>query len=45
MSRNAGGSTGDLSDDSYVAELLAKEARDSSLKYSALGLAAYMPKR
>lgn len=31
--------------DDYVAQLLAKDARDSSLKYSALGMQAYMPRR
>ncbi|RAL05124.1 uncharacterized protein BO80DRAFT_373647 [Aspergillus ibericus CBS 121593] len=36
---------GDPSDDAYVAQVLAREARDSSLKYSAHGLEAYMPKR
>ncbi|BDD63400.1 hypothetical protein MAP00_008295 [Monascus purpureus] len=40
-----GESIGDLSDDDYVARLLAREARDSSLKYSSQGLEAYMPKR
>ncbi|KAJ5712289.1 hypothetical protein N7493_008757 [Penicillium malachiteum] len=32
-------------DDDYVARVLAKEARDSSQKYSTEGLGAYMPKR
>lgn len=32
-------------DDDYVAQLLAQDAKNSSLKYSALGLQAYMPKR
>ena len=31
----------DLLTDDYVAELLAKEASDCSLKYSAMGLDAY----
>ncbi|KAJ9361830.1 hypothetical protein C8Q69DRAFT_494402 [Paecilomyces variotii] len=31
--------------DDYVAQLLAKDARDSSLKYSALGMQAYMHRR
>ncbi|PWY92888.1 hypothetical protein BO70DRAFT_358004 [Aspergillus heteromorphus CBS 117.55] len=35
----------DPSNDDHVAELMAREARDSSLKYSARGLEAYMPKR
>ncbi|PYH84862.1 hypothetical protein BO82DRAFT_351653 [Aspergillus uvarum CBS 121591] len=34
-----------LDDDDYVAQVLAREARDSSLKYSAQGLEAYMPRR
>ncbi|KAL2009049.1 hypothetical protein VTN00DRAFT_7243 [Thermoascus crustaceus] len=33
------------SDDDYVAQLLAKDARESSIKYSALGMQAYMPRR
>ncbi|KAL4821020.1 hypothetical protein BDW67DRAFT_76306 [Aspergillus spinulosporus] len=36
---------GDPDNDNYVAEVLAKEARDSSLKYSTLGMEAYMPAR
>ncbi|KAJ5718703.1 hypothetical protein N7488_004349 [Penicillium malachiteum] len=32
-------------DDDYVARVLAKEARDSSQKYTTEGLGAYMPKR
>lgn len=36
---------GDLSSDDYVAQVLAREARDNSLKYSTQGLEAYMPKR
>ncbi|KAJ6114866.1 hypothetical protein N7486_000644 [Penicillium sp. IBT 16267x] len=32
-------------DDLYVAEVLAKEARDSSQKYSTQGLGAYMPRK
>lgn len=31
--------------DEYVAQLLASEAKDTSLKYSALGLDAYLPRR
>ncbi|KAI9041385.1 uncharacterized protein KD926_006961 [Aspergillus affinis] len=36
---------GDVNNDDYVAQVLAGEARDSSLKYSVQGLGAYMPKR
>jgi hypothetical protein len=32
-------------DDDYVAQLLAKEARESSLRYSAQGLSALMPSK
>jgi hypothetical protein len=32
----------DFSDD-YVAEMLAKDAKDSSIKYSALGVSAFLP--
>ncbi|OJI85833.1 hypothetical protein ASPTUDRAFT_170019 [Aspergillus tubingensis CBS 134.48] len=45
MPPNTGKAIGDLSDDAYVAQVLAREARDSSLKYSSHGLEAYMPKR
>ncbi|OJZ88956.1 hypothetical protein ASPFODRAFT_215712 [Aspergillus luchuensis CBS 106.47] len=45
MPPNTGKAIGDPSDDTYVAQVLAREARDSSLKYSAHGLEAYMPKR
>ncbi|RAK87006.1 hypothetical protein BO79DRAFT_198303 [Aspergillus costaricaensis CBS 115574] len=45
MPPNTGNAIGDPSDDAYVAQVLAREARDSSLKYSAHGLEAYMPKR
>jgi hypothetical protein len=34
----------DFSDD-YVASLLAKDAKESSIKYSALGLEAFLPSR
>jgi hypothetical protein len=34
----------DFSDD-YIAGLLAKDARDSSIKYSSLGLEAFLPNR
>ena len=33
-----------LSDD-YVATLLAKDAKDRSIKYSSYGLGAFLPKR
>ncbi|OJD23509.1 hypothetical protein ACJ73_05132 [Blastomyces percursus] len=33
----------DLDDDEYVAQLLAKDARDSSLRYSTLGMTAFIP--
>ncbi|EEH07568.1 conserved hypothetical protein [Histoplasma capsulatum G186AR] len=33
----------DLNDDEYVAQLLAKDARDSSLRYSAIGMSAFAP--
>ncbi|EEQ91114.1 uncharacterized protein BDCG_06234 [Blastomyces dermatitidis ER-3] len=33
----------DLDDDEYVAQLLAKDARDSSLRYSTLGMNAFIP--
>lgn len=39
------GGDGDLSSDDYVAQVLAREARDNSVKYSSQGLEAYMPKR
>ena len=29
----------------YVADLLKKDAKDSSVKYSAMGLEAFLPKR
>ena len=32
-------------DDDYVAEVLAREARDTSKRYQQEGLAAYMPQR
>jgi hypothetical protein len=32
-------------DDDFVAEVLAKEARENSQKYSAEGLSAYMPRK
>lgn len=40
--------TGEMNDElsnNYVAEVLAKEARDSSMKYSAQGMGAYLPRR
>ncbi|KAK2805594.1 hypothetical protein FQN50_006109 [Emmonsiellopsis sp. PD_5] len=39
------GNTPDPHDDEYVAQLLAKDARESSLRYSTLGMNAFMPKR
>ncbi|KAE8374427.1 hypothetical protein BDV26DRAFT_270030 [Aspergillus bertholletiae] len=45
MPPNTGRANGNLDDDDYVAQVLANEAKDSSLKYSALGMGAYMPKR
>ena len=45
MPLNNGRANGNPDDDDYVAQVLANEARDSSLKYSALGMGAYMPKR
>ncbi|KAF7157709.1 hypothetical protein CNMCM6106_003562 [Aspergillus hiratsukae] len=44
MPSNTGEMNDELSND-YVAQVLAKEARDSSMKYSAQGLGAYLPKR
>ncbi|GFF54300.1 hypothetical protein IFM61392_00969 [Aspergillus lentulus] len=44
MPSNTGETNDELSND-YVAEVLAKEARDSSMKYSAQGLGAYLPRR
>ncbi|KAI9733345.1 MAG: hypothetical protein M1834_003429 [Cirrosporium novae-zelandiae] len=35
----------DLLDDDIVADMLKKDARDSSIRYSSLGLQAYLPKR
>ncbi|KKK24192.1 hypothetical protein P175DRAFT_0556815 [Aspergillus ochraceoroseus IBT 24754] len=35
----------DPNDDDYVAQVLSMEARSSSLKYSSLGMEAYVPKR
>lgn len=31
--------------DDYVASLLAKDAKESSIKYSAMGLQAFLPQR
>lgn len=36
--------TSEMSDD-FVASLLAKDAKDSSIKYSALGMEAFLPKK
>ncbi|KAF7156437.1 hypothetical protein CNMCM5623_010107 [Aspergillus felis] len=43
MPSNTGETNDELSND-YVAQVLAKEARDSSMKYSAQGLGAYLPR-
>ncbi|KAL4873616.1 hypothetical protein BDV12DRAFT_81370 [Aspergillus spectabilis] len=45
MPPGLGKAIGDPNSDDYVAQVLAKEARDSSMKYSALGMNAYMPSR
>jgi hypothetical protein len=45
MPPNTGRANDNVDDDDYVARVLASEARDSSVKYSALGMGAYMPKR
>ncbi|KAL5334083.1 hypothetical protein BJX70DRAFT_402931 [Aspergillus crustosus] len=45
MPPGLGKTTSDPDNDDYVAQVLAKEARDSSMKYSALGMNAYMPAR
>jgi hypothetical protein len=37
--------TDPLDEDGFIAQLLAKDARESSLKYSALGMQAFIPKR
>ena len=39
------GGVADFSNDDYVAQILAKEARENSLKYPTQGLEVYMPKR
>ncbi|KEF58162.1 uncharacterized protein A1O9_06088 [Exophiala aquamarina CBS 119918] len=36
---------GDLNDDKYIAELLAEDARKSSLRYSSAGMSALLPNR
>jgi hypothetical protein len=38
-------SSKELDSDEYIANLLAKDARDSSIKYSSMGLSALLPKR
>lgn len=38
-------STNDIQSDEYVAKLLAEDARNSSIKYSSMGLSALLPKR
>ena len=35
--------TNDIDNDDYVANLLAKDARESSMKYSSMGMSAFMP--
>jgi hypothetical protein len=40
-----GKAIGDPGNDDYVAQVLADEARSSSLKYSSLGTEAYMSRR
>ncbi|PGH12140.1 hypothetical protein AJ79_04434 [Helicocarpus griseus UAMH5409] len=43
MSAKKGAEAPDLDNDDYVAQLLAKDARDSSLRYSTLGTGAFIP--
>ena len=45
MPPRPGGAMGDLSNDDYVAEVLAGEVRDNSVKYTSEGLGAYIPKK
>ncbi|KAL4781816.1 hypothetical protein BJX76DRAFT_334516 [Aspergillus varians] len=45
MPPGLGKAIGDPDNDDYVAQVLAKEARDSSMKYSVLGMEAYKPTR
>lgn len=45
MPPRPGGAMGDLSNDDYVAQVLASEARDNSEKYTSEGLGAYMPRK
>ncbi|KAL4975155.1 hypothetical protein BDW66DRAFT_74044 [Aspergillus desertorum] len=45
MPLGLGKTIGDPISDDYVAQVLAKEAQNSSMKYSALGMEAYMPAR
>lgn len=45
MPPRPGGAMGDLSNDDYVAQVLASEARDNSVKYTSEGLGAYIPKK
>ncbi|KAL4884742.1 hypothetical protein BJY04DRAFT_181932 [Aspergillus karnatakaensis] len=45
MPPGLGKAIGDPNNDDYVAQILSKEARDSSMKYSSLGMNAYMPSR
>jgi hypothetical protein len=34
-----------IMDDDYVAKILAKEAKESSIKYASQGMSAFMPSR
>ncbi|KAL3466714.1 hypothetical protein BJX64DRAFT_249716 [Aspergillus heterothallicus] len=45
MSVEVGEAIGDVDNDDYVAQVLADEARNSSMKYSSLGAEAYMTRR
>jgi hypothetical protein len=38
-------SVNDIDSDDYVAKLLAEDAKNSSIKYSSMGLSALLPKR
>lgn len=37
--------TNDIKSDEYVAKLLAEDAKNSSIKYSSMGLSALLPER
>lgn len=45
MSAGLGKVSGDPDNDDYVAQVLAREARDSSVKYSTVGMEAYRSPR